>query len=807
MEKLMLTAALPTFQVMLFDEQRKLLESKFLKRDVVIRSGESIPLDAHLVDIGECNGNNLEGNDSKTDGKMGIRHERKNQLENGGAFGKDDKTCEVQTFGTGLSTARTIKSSMKEWQVMYTTQVTQKAKKYHDGFLQLTNSGSLQRQIMLYDGSKKLINSRFLKKDEVIQSGETIAFDAHLVDIGEPEGNYQGLMDSDVHISNHNVAGKSVLMNRVPNSLKTNKSFLKGKPQKIACSRGFADSSFSIPDINETKLSNNISANKPLDDGKPQKMACSRGYADPSFSISNINEIKFSEGISANKPFRDAIQIMSILQKPMKQDSFASGSIDKKITNPAPFTKEPQNSDSSRNIAESKSCCSGDEPLNNIEVGDSHQPLSDNVEAYTQETDDVTKNSVELKISTETASVCRENVKVKGLERHADADAGSLFTSRNWTNSSTHPHNFIQNHPPPNPNPNPNHATNNHNLLPTTDFDRKRKLGEGKAQDIMGEVSKTHKAIQSLDKAISNLEMELAVARMTQGHGGATLLENASTNKTLQKAFVVIGINTAFSSRKRRDSLRKTWMPTGEKLKKMEKEKGIVIRFVIGHSATKGGVLDKAIEKEEAEYNDFLRLKHVEGYHQLSTKTRLYFSTAASIWDADFYVKVDDDVHLNLGMLASTLAKHRSKPRVYIGCMKSGPVLSQKGVKYHEPEYWKFGEEGNKYFRHATGQIYAISKDLAAFISINSNILHRYANEDVSLGSWLIGLEVEHVDERSMCCGTPPDCEWKSQAGNVCVASFDWSCSGVCNSVERMKVVHSSCGEGDAAVWNWKLDL
>lgn len=35
-------------------------------------------------------------------------------------------------------------------------------------------------------------------------------------------------------------------------------------------------------------------------------------------------------------------------------------------------------------------------------------------------------------------------------------------------------------------------------------------------------------------------------------------------------------------------------------------------------------------------------------------------------------------------------------------------------------------------------------------------ILHRYANEDVSLGSWFIGLEVEHIDDRSMCCGTSP---------------------------------------------------
>jgi len=108
-------------------------------------------------------------------------------------------------------------------------------------------------------------------------------------------------------------------------------------------------------------------------------------------------------------------------------------------------------------------------------------------------------------------------------------------------------------------------------------------------------------------------------------------------------------------------------------------------------------------------------------------------------------------------------------------------------------------------------------------------ILHKYANEDVSLGSWFIGLEVNHIDERNMCCGTPPglfphteqcflfilffscfalivntnsDCEWKGQAGNICVASFDWSCSGICKSVEKIKDVHARCGEGDSAVWS-----
>ncbi|KAJ9164334.1 hypothetical protein P3X46_023925 [Hevea brasiliensis] len=371
--------------------------------------------------------------------------------------------------------------------------------------------------------------------------------------------------------------------------------------------------------------------------------------------------------------------------------------------------------------------------------------------------------------------------------------AGSLFTSRTW------------NHPSPS-------KTKDHQNIPFVshyenklqevkrDCDHKRKLAEGRPGDIMGEVRKTHQAIKTLENTVSALEMELTAARTSQSSSQLSL--ERPTNHSLQKAFVVIGINTAFSSRKRRDSVRETWMPKGTKLKELEKEKGIVIRFVIGHSATPGGVLDKALDSEEAEHKDFLRLNHVEGYHQLSTKTRLYFSTAVSIWDAQFYVKVDDDVHVNLGMLATTLAKYQSKPRIYIGCMKSGPVLSQKGVKYHEPEYWKFGEEGNKYFLHATGQIYAVSKDLATYISINSPILHRYANEDVSLGSWFIGLEVEHVDERSMCCGTPPDCEWKGQVGNVCVASFDWSCSGICKSVDRMKQVHNSCGEGEGRVWN-----
>jgi hypothetical protein len=326
-----------------------------------------------------------------------------------------------------------------------------------------------------------------------------------------------------------------------------------------------------------------------------------------------------------------------------------------------------------------------------------------------------------------------------------------------------------------------------------------------KDNELMGEVHKTQQAIQSLENTISDLRFEhpgnQSSVEVSSNDVHANKTDGGKSGER-KKAFMVIGINTAFSSRRRRDSIRETWMPRGEKLLQLEKEKGIVVRFMIGHSATSKSILDRAIDSEEAQHKDFFRLEHVEGYHELTAKTRIFFSTAYAKWDAKFYVKVDDDVHVNLGMLATTLGRHQSKPRVYTGCMKSGPVLAQKNVKYHEPEYWKFGEEGNKYFRHATGQIYAISSDLAAYISTNQPILHKYANEDVSLGSWFIGLDVEHIDDHNMCCGTPPDCEWKAEAGNVCIASFDWSCSGICRSVERLKDVHKRCGEDPAALWS-----
>lgn len=81
---------------------------------------------------------------------------------------------------------------------------------------------------MLFDASKKLLNSRFLKKDEVISLGESIAFDAHLVEIGEPDGELKPFTDSNVQRDNCNVAKETRTMHRQENYVDLSKHVEKG---------------------------------------------------------------------------------------------------------------------------------------------------------------------------------------------------------------------------------------------------------------------------------------------------------------------------------------------------------------------------------------------------------------------------------------------------------------------------------------------------------------------------------------------------------------------------------------------------
>lgn len=56
------------------------------------------------------------------------------------------------------------------------------------------------------------------------------------------------------------------------------------------------------------------------------------------------------------------------------------------------------------------------------------------------------------------------------------------------------------------------------------------------------------------------------------------------------------------------------------------------------------------VENIEFEYVLLLYQEgHEEAQEELTKKVKFFFSTAVQNWDAEFYVKVDDNINLDLG--------------------------------------------------------------------------------------------------------------------------------------------------------------
>ncbi|KAJ6797419.1 Uncharacterized protein M6B38_217135 [Iris pallida] len=287
-----------------------------------------------------------------------------------------------------------------------------------------------------------------------------------------------------------------------------------------------------------------------------------------------------------------------------------------------------------------------------------------------------------------------------------------------------------------------------------------RRTGQGKSVISVEETLKVV-ACRHQQKRLVSLEMELAAARQ-EGFVGKYSSET-NGNHTRKRPLAVIGILTGFGRKNNRDAIRKSWLPTRATLKKLEEEEGVIVRFVIGRSANRGDSMDRAVYEENMLTRDFIVLdNHIEASEDISKKTKAFLVHAADTWDAEFYAKVNDDVYVNIDGFGAVLSTYWDNPRVYIGCMKSGEVFSELGHKWYEPDWWKFGD-GKSYFRHASGEIFVISRAIAQFISINRAILRTYAHDDVTVGSWFIGLDVKHVHEGKLCCSS-----WSS--GAVCAA-------------------------------------
>ena len=78
------------------------------------------------------------------------------------------------------------------------------------------------------------------------------------------------------------------------------------------------------------------------------------------------------------------------------------------------------------------------------------------------------------------------------------------------------------------------------------------------------------------------------------------------------------------------------------------------------------------------------------------------------------------------------------------------------------------------------------------------------------VGAWFIGLGytksvvtlklLPHL-KLILVLGRIADCEWKAQAGNICVAAFDSTCSGICRSADPIVEVNMQCVDLEIIIW------
>ncbi|XP_024021822.1 probable beta-1,3-galactosyltransferase 12 isoform X2 [Morus notabilis] len=185
-----------------------------------------------------------------------------------------------------------------------------------------------------------------------------------------------------------------------------------------------------------------------------------------------------------------------------------------------------------------------------------------------------------------------------------------------------------------------------------------------------------------------------------------------------------VGIQTGFGSADRRAALRATWFSSDpDGLLRLEQATGLAFRFVIGRTkdAKKIGQLRKEVDK----YKDFMLIDAEEEYANLPYKTLAFFKAAFALFEADYYVKADDDIYLRPDRLATLLAKERKHSQTYIGCMKKGPVITDPKLKWYEISGHLLG---NEYFQHAYGPIYVLSAEVVASLATARNNSFQFEN-------------------------------------------------------------------------------
>lgn len=108
--------------------------------------------------------------------------------------------------------------------------------------------------------------------------------------------------------------------------------------------------------------------------------------------------------------------------------------------------------------------------------------------------------------------------------------------------------------------------------------------------------------------------------------------------------------------------------------------------------STSNATLNKRIEKEEYIYADIIRGRFIDTYDNLTLKTISMLEWVDNYCPkADFVLKTDDDMYINVDRLLAFIEKHSPTQRAIFGRLakKWKPIRNKKSKYYISPQQYK----------------------------------------------------------------------------------------------------------------------
>jgi len=249
----------------------------------------------------------------------------------------------------------------------------------------------------------------------------------------------------------------------------------------------------------------------------------------------------------------------------------------------------------------------------------------------------------------------------------------------------------------------------------------------------------------------------------------------------------VILVRSDPSNGSRRDLIRKSWGATS----KMS-DNNLMLRFFVDGQFT--GPHKEVLEGELKEHGDIVQINLTPDKSDEVDRILFSLHHAVKHHDASFYFFVADQMIVMPGVLRKYLTRKLNSGNHYMGCMKSGEVVDEEGKMWYEPLHDRFGRgDSKRYPLHARAAMFGFSRFVARHVARSKEVLQKYSNSDVTVGTWMLGLDVEYDDNPDFC-----------RVAAACLASGskpmgikEPSCDGICEAY-AYEDYWKTCGSEDA---------